>query len=115
SVVATMAAASAEIAGVLKTAPIAGQTGLAGHTNVQGEAQKELDIISNDIVLKHIAQNPQISILISEELDEPVHMQNQGGFIVAADTLDGSSNPDVNVTVGTIFSVLDAAGGMLQQ
>jgi fructose-1,6-bisphosphatase I len=115
SVVATMAAASAEIAGVLKTAPIAGQTGLAGHTNVQGEAQKELDIISNDIVLKHIAQNSQISILISEELDEPVHMQNQGGFIVATDPLDGSSNLDVNVTVGTIFSVLDAAGGMLQQ
>lgn len=115
SVVASMAAASAEIAGVLRTAPIAGQTGLAGHTNVQGEAQKELDVISNDIVLKHIGRNPQISILVSEELDEAVHFQNQGGYMVATDPLDGSSNLDVNVTVGTIFSVLDAAGGLLQK
>jgi fructose-1,6-bisphosphatase I len=115
SVVATMAAASAEIAAVLRLAPIAGQTGLAGHTNVQGEAQKALDVISNDIVLNHIRRNPQISILVSEELDEAVHIENQGGFMVATDPLDGSSNLDVNVTVGTIFSVLDATKGLLQK
>ena len=115
SVVASMAAASAEIAGVLRLAPIAGQTGLAGHTNVQGEAQKALDVISNDIVLKHIGQNAEISILVSEELDEAVHLQNQGGYMVATDPLDGSSNLDVNVTVGTIFSVLDAGKGLLQK
>lgn len=115
SVVATMAAASAEIAAVLRLAPIAGQTGLAGQTNVQGEAQKALDVISNDIVLKHIGENPAISILVSEELDEAVHFENQGGFMVATDPLDGSSNLDVNVTVGTIFSVLDAADGLLQK
>lgn len=114
TVVATMAAASAEIAAVLRVAPIAGQTGLAGHTNVQGEAQKQLDVISNDIVLNHIRQNPQISILVSEELDEAVHLDNHGRFMVATDPLDGSSNLDVNVTVGTIFSVLDAGGGLLQ-
>ena len=113
-VVATMAAASAEIAQVLRLAPLTGQTGLAGHTNVQGEAQKALDVISNDIVLKHIGQNPEISILVSEELDEAVHLENQGGYLVATDPLDGSSNLDVNVTVGTIFSVLDAAKGLLQ-
>lgn len=115
SVVATMAAASAEIADVLRLAPIAGQTGLAGHTNVQGEAQKALDVISNDIVLKHLQENSEVSILVSEELDEAVHFENQGGYLVATDPLDGSSNLDVNVTVGTIFSVLDAAGGLLQQ
>ncbi len=115
SVVATMADASAEIAAVLRLAPIAGQTGLAGHTNVQGEAQKALDVISNDIVLNHIRRNPQISILVSEELDEAVHIKNQGGFLVATDPLDGSSNLDVNVTVGTIFSVLDAGKGLLQK
>ena len=115
SVVASMAAASAEIAGVLRLAPIAGQTGLAGHTNVQGEAQKALDVISNDIVLKHIGQNAEISILVSEELDEAVHLQSQGGYMVATDPLDGSSNLDVNVTVGTIFSVLDAGKGLLQK
>lgn len=114
SVVATMAAASADIAAVLRLAPIAGQTGLAGHTNVQGEAQKALDVISNDIVLNHIRRNPDISILVSEELDEAVHIENQGRFMVATDPLDGSSNLDVNVTVGTIFSVLDASKGLLQ-
>ena len=115
SVVVTMAAASAEIAAVLRLAPIEGHTGLAGHTNVQGEAQKALDVISNDIVLKHIGQNPEISILVSEELDEPVHLENQGNYLVATDPLDGSSNLDVNVTVGTIFSVLNASKGLLQK
>ena len=110
----TIAAACAELAGVLRLAPIAGQTGLAGHTNVQGEAQKALDVISNDIFIKHLRRNPDISILVSEELDEALHMENQGGYAIACDPLDGSSNLDVNVTVGTIFSVLEAAGGLLQ-
>jgi fructose-1,6-bisphosphatase I len=99
---------------VLRQAPIRGETGLAGSANVQGEAQKTLDVISNDIVLNHIRQNPQISILVSEELDEAVHLSNQGGFLVATDPLDGSSNLDVNGGVGTIFSVLPAGGGLLQ-
>jgi fructose-1,6-bisphosphatase I len=115
SVVASMAAASADIAQVLRTAPISGQTGLAGHTNVQGEAQKALDVVSNDIVLKHLQDNSQVSILVSEELDEAVHFGTDGAYLVATDPLDGSSNLDVNVTVGTIFSVLDAAGGLLQR
>lgn len=115
SVVASMAAASAEIARVLRVAPIEGQTGLAGHTNVQGEAQKALDVISNDIVLRHLGDNPEVSILVSEELDEAVHFGNDGAYLVATDPLDGSSNLDVNVTVGTIFSVLAAAEGLLQK
>ncbi|HTM78262.1 MAG TPA: class 1 fructose-bisphosphatase [Devosia sp.] len=105
-VIETIAAACAELAGVLHLAPIAGQTGLAGHTNVQGEAQKQLDVISNDIFIKHLRKNADISILVSEELDEALHMENQGGFAIACDPLDGSSNLDVNVTVGSIFSVL---------
>lgn len=114
SVVASMAAASAEIAAELRLAPIEGHTGLVGHTNVQGEAQKALDVISNDIVLKHLRDNPQVSILVSEELDEAVDVNSSGQFLVATDPLDGSSNLDVNVTVGTIFSVLKASGGLLQ-
>ncbi|MDV3251480.1 class 1 fructose-bisphosphatase [Devosia sp. BK] len=115
SVVLSMAAASAELSGVLREAPIAGQTGLAGHTNVQGEAQKALDVISNDIVLKHLTGNAAVAVLISEELDEAVHLADGGAYLVATDPLDGSSNLDVNVTVGTIFSVLPSAGGLLQQ
>ncbi|MVS97680.1 class 1 fructose-bisphosphatase [Devosia marina] len=111
----SMAAAGAEIAAVLREAPIAGQTGLAGSDNVQGEAQKALDVISNDIVLNHLEANAAISILVSEELDEAVELSSQGRLIVATDPLDGSSNLDLNVTVGTIFSVLANAGGPLQK
>lgn len=110
-----MAGAGAELAGVLRHAPIAGQTGLAGSENVQGEAQKALDVISNDIVLNHLRGITAVSILISEELDEAVEISSQGKVIVATDPLDGSSNLDVNVTVGTIFSILPAAGGLLQK
>ncbi|MEQ9634549.1 MAG: class 1 fructose-bisphosphatase [Devosia marina] len=111
----SMTAAGAEIAAVLREAPIAGQTGLAGSDNVQGEAQKALDVISNDIVLNHLEANAAISILVSEELDEAVELSSQGRLIVATDPLDGSSNLDVNVTVGTIFSVLASTGGPLQK
>ncbi|WDR06324.1 class 1 fructose-bisphosphatase [Devosia rhodophyticola] len=105
-VITTIAAACAEIAKVLRTAPTDGLAGATDHTNVQGETQKQLDVVSNDIFIKHIRQNAAISILISEELDEELHMQNQGRFAIATDPLDGSSNLDVNVTVGSIFSVL---------
>ena len=115
SVIAAMAAAGVDIAATLRQAPITGQTGLAGHTNVQGEAQKALDVISNDIVLNHLRDNPAVSILVSEELDEAVDLSSEGAFIVATDPLDGSSNLDVNVTVGTIFSILPTAGGPLQK
>jgi fructose-1,6-bisphosphatase I len=114
-VIASMADAGVELAAILRQAPIAGQTGLAGATNVQGEAQKALDVISNDIVLNHLRENPAVSILVSEELDDAVDLSAGGRFIVATDPLDGSSNLDVNVTVGTIFSVLPAAGGTLQK
>ena len=113
--VTSMADASVEIAEILHAAPINGQVGLVGRVNVQGEEQKQLDIISNDIVVKHLQQNAAVSILVSEELDEPLQMQNQGRYVIATDPLDGSSNLDVNVTVGTIFSVLEAARGLLQQ
>ena len=102
----TVAAACAEIAAVLRLAPLAGQTGLAGATNVQGEAQKQLDVISNDIFVRHLQGNASVSILVSEELDEALHLNGEGKFLVACDPLDGSSNLDVNVTVGTIFSIL---------
>lgn len=114
-VILSMAAAGLDLAAILREAPIAGQTGLAGATNVQGEAQKALDVISNDIVLNHLRQNPAVSILVSEELDEAVDLSSEGRFLVATDPLDGSSNLDVNVTVGTIFSILAAGGGLLQK
>jgi fructose-1,6-bisphosphatase I len=114
SVIVSMAAAGADIAATLRMAPINGDTGLAGATNVQGEAQKALDIISNDIVLERLKANPEVSLLVSEEMDEAVELAADAPFIVATDPLDGSSNLDVNVTVGTIFSILPSPGGPLQ-
>ncbi len=108
-VITTIAAACVDIAKILRTATTAGLAGATTLTNVQGETQKQLDIVSNDIFIKHIGQNPNIRILVSEELDEVLDLQNQGAFAIACDPLDGSSNLDVNVTVGSIFSVLAVA------
>lgn len=110
----SMAAAGVDIAAELRLAAIKGDTGLVGHTNVQGEAQKALDVISNNIVLNHLRANPEISILVSEELDEAAYLTAEGRLMIATDPLDGSSNLDVNVTVGTIFSVLEGSKGLLQ-
>ncbi|KKB10614.1 fructose 1,6-bisphosphatase [Devosia geojensis] len=114
SVVASIAAACAEIAVVLRTAPIEGLSGLAGAVNVQGEDQKQLDVVSNDLFIKHLGENPAISILVSEELNQALQFEREAGagrYMVACDPLDGSSNLDVNVTVGSIFSVLAVPPG----
>jgi len=106
----SIAAACAEIAGILRTAPIDGLSGATESTNVQGETQKPLDIVSNDIFIRHLQENDDVSILVSEELSQPLQLQHQSGegrYVVACDPLDGSSNLDVNVTVGSIFSILE--------
>ncbi|GHA34396.1 fructose-1,6-bisphosphatase class 1 [Devosia pacifica] len=106
----SVAAACAEIAEVLRTAPIEGISGVAGTTNVQGEDQKQLDVVSNDIFIEHLRPNRHVSALVSEELEEPLLFErsaDEGGLAIACDPLDGSSNLDVNVTVGSIFSFLE--------
>lgn len=83
--------------------------------NVQGEAQKPLDIIANDIMLEECAQGGTLCGMASEELEEPSSIPREhrrGRYLLAFDPLDGSSNLDVNVTVGTIFSVLRAPEGV---
>jgi fructose-1,6-bisphosphatase len=80
-------------------------------TNIQGEAQKPLDVIANDIMLEECEFGGKLCGMISEELQEPYPIPNaypRGEYLLAFDPLDGSSNLDVNVTVGTIFSVLRA-------
>jgi fructose-1,6-bisphosphatase len=81
--------------------------------NVQGELQKPLDVIANEIMLHECADGGTLCGMASEELPEPYAIPygyKQGPYLLAFDPLDGSSNLDVNVTVGTIFSVLQAAG-----
>lgn len=88
---------------------LAGVLGGAGTDNVQGEAQKKLDILSNEILINTKQCNGTLAAMASEEMDEiyPIPPEYPcGRYLLLFDPLDGSSNIDVNVSVGTIFSVL---------
>ncbi len=83
--------------------------GATGDENVQGEQVQKLDIIANDTIKRCLGYRGNVGILVSEEDDQPKVLENikgDGGYVVLFDPLDGSSNIDVNVSVGTIFSVL---------
>ncbi len=93
---------------------IAGVLGQAGTDNVQGEAQKKLDVLSNDILIRSKRANGTLAAMASEEMDEIYHIPPEyprGDYLLLFDPLDGSSNIDVNVSVGTIFSVLHRQSG----
>lgn len=80
--------------------------GLADSTNVQDETQAKLDIYTNDLCKDYLSSTGLFAALASEEEDTAVDLQNpEGKYVIAFDPLDGSSNIDVNVGVGTIFSV----------
>lgn len=93
------------IAEKVNQGPLAGIYGSAEAENVQGETQKKLDIISNDILKDDLAELATVKGLASEEEDEVVAIHGDGRFLVSFDPLDGSSNIDINSLVGTIFSV----------
>jgi len=83
--------------------------------NIQGEAQKKLDVLSNDILLEANAWGGHLAACASEEMDhcQPIpDAYPRGNFLLLFDPLDGSSNIDVNVSVGTIFSVLRCPDGV---
>jgi fructose-1,6-bisphosphatase I len=88
---------------------LGGVLGDAGTGNVQGEAQKKLDVLSNEILLEANAWGGHLAACASEEMDhcQPIpDRYPRGNYLLLFDPLDGSSNIDVNVSVGTIFSVL---------
>ncbi|MCX8747367.1 class 1 fructose-bisphosphatase [Snodgrassella alvi] len=86
----------------------------SAHTgNIQGEEQKKLDVLSNRIMIDTLSSNPAIAGLASEEEDSFVSANSDGQFLVLFDPLDGSSNIDVNISIGTIFSVLAKPTGAL--
>lgn len=97
-----------KIASAVQLGAMAGVLGSAEAENVQGETQKKLDIISNDIIKEQLTISGLVRGLASEEEDTVVEVNNTGKFLVTFDPLDGSSNIDINSLVGTIFSVLDA-------
>lgn len=82
--------------------------GSAGERNVQGEVQQKLDVYANQALLECLGQRDTVAVLVSEENEEPVtfgRAPETGKYVIFFDPLDGSSNIDVNVSVGTIFSV----------
>ncbi|WP_425915267.1 class 1 fructose-bisphosphatase [Acinetobacter sp. TSRC1-2] len=93
---------------LLQKGALAGVLGSAQHENVQGEEQKKLDVISNDYLIDALKVHPHVGGLASEELDDFTPAQENGEFLVLFDPLDGSSNIDINMCVGTIFSILPA-------
>ena len=82
--------------------------GDAGATNVQGETQQKLDVFSNQVMLHYLGLRDSVGILASEENEKPFFLKQSADakYIVIFDPLDGSSNIDVNVSVGTTFSIL---------
>ncbi|MEK7884656.1 MULTISPECIES: class 1 fructose-bisphosphatase [Methyloversatilis] len=90
---------------------LAGVLGSAGSGNVQGEEQKTLDVLSNQIFLRANEWGGHVAAMASEELDDislPPGQYPRGKYLLAFDPLDGSSNIDVNVSVGSIFSITRA-------
>jgi fructose-1,6-bisphosphatase I / sedoheptulose-1,7-bisphosphatase len=88
----------------------------AGATNVQGEVQKPLDLMSNEIFIRMNEWNGHLAGMASEEMDEPRQIPanyQRGKYLLVFDPLDGSSNIDVNVSVGSIFSILRAPDEVL--
>ncbi len=106
-VLSSIASICADIKDRIADAAHAGELGLAGQDNVQGEAQKALDVIANDLFVEALLAQPDVAGLASEEMDDALWANHDGGeLLVVFDPLDGSSNIDVNVSVGSIFSIL---------
>ena len=109
--VAHLADTCKEISFKVSRGALAGVLGSAGSENVQGETQKKLDVIANDIMCQACAESGYVSGIASEEMDHALQVPANcevGPYLVLFDPLDGSSNIDINVSIGTIFSILPA-------
>lgn len=99
-----------DISSALKKGSLAGILGMAGNENVQGEEQKKLDVISNNMLKSALLASPAVRAIASEEEDDIVPANTDGEYLIAFDPLDGSSNIDINSMVGTIFSIYHQVG-----
>jgi fructose-1,6-bisphosphatase I len=113
-VIETIANTCKTIDQALQKGALAGLLGSSENENVQGETQKKLDVISNDYLIDALKSHPQVGGLASEELDDFTPAQENGKYLVLFDPLDGSSNIDINMCVGTIFSILPAKNAVTQ-
>ncbi len=116
-----VARACKSISHAVNKGALGGVLGSAESENVQGEVQKKLDIIANEVLLEANEWGGHLAAMASEEMDSIYVVPNrypQGEYLLMFDPLDGSSNIDVNVSIGTIFSVLkkpDESLGVTEQ
>lgn len=108
--VTAVADACRDIGHAVNTSAIDGLTGALEQENVQGEVQKKLDVIANDMMLDAKRWGGHVAALVSEEMEE-IYPLSGGEYLLVFDPIDGSSNVDVNGVVGTIFSILKAPAG----
>jgi fructose-1,6-bisphosphatase I len=104
-----------KIAHAVNKGALIGVLGSAGSENIQGETQKKLDVITNDIFIAENEWGGHLAAMASEEMDEiyPIPAKYpKGKYLLTFDPLDGSSNIDVNISVGTIFSILRCPEGV---
>jgi fructose-1,6-bisphosphatase I len=110
-----IASACKKISHLVNRSGIIGIGGVADSENVQGEVQKELDIITNDVMVDHLNWTGHLAAMASEEIEEIIQIPDnlpKGRYLISFDPLDGSSNIDINLSVGTIFSILRCPEGM---
>ncbi|WP_299476001.1 class 1 fructose-bisphosphatase [uncultured Roseibium sp.] len=94
----------------IRNGPFLDILGATETSNIQGETQKQLDVIANDVFLSHCSNCTRVAGLVSEELDDVVWLKDHpkaGDYLFYFDPLDGSSNLNVNLSVGSIFSVVE--------
>lgn len=104
-----------KIANLVNRSSILGLEGYANSNNVQGEHQKKLDILTNDVMVEHLNWTAHLAAMVSEEIDDIITISDdypKGKYLLCFDPLDGSSNIDINLSVGTIFSVLRCPEGI---
>ena len=109
-----IATASIQVADLVALGHVAGTLGApVGTANFDGDVQKRLDIMANETFINAFRQAP-VAAVLSEELSDPLLLDPDAPLVVAIDPLDGSSNIDVNVSIGTIFAVFPALNNALR-
>ncbi|MBN3859577.1 class 1 fructose-bisphosphatase [Neisseriaceae bacterium PsAf] len=115
SVIETIVEACIEISNQVRLGDLSGILGEAGTGNIQGEQQKKLDVLANHILIEQLSNNKKVAGIASEEEDNFVCLNSEQEYLVLFDPLDGSSNIDVNISIGTIFSILRKSGEKLEE
>ncbi len=104
AVIAAIAAGGIELAALIAAGPLVGITGAEDGTNSDGDAQKDIDVAADDIMMRVLRDTP-VAAVLSEEQALPITFDSDAPLCVAIDPLDGSANLENNISVGTIFSI----------